>query len=161
MSKRLIASILLSTIGLIGPSGAALADLIGRYECNIIGPVGLEPIGDHEGHVLRSYDFSCQGVDGLLKGAVYTATSVSEIDGSQVTFHLGGGIHRAAGGLAVGQLLEGAGSAVVLDGRPRATASGKVTVKLASGTLAALSGKTLKWSAKPIGFNRFEMEFAD
>ena len=50
MSKRLIASILVSAFGLIGTSGFALADTIGRYECNIIGAIGLEPIGDRDGH---------------------------------------------------------------------------------------------------------------
>jgi hypothetical protein len=161
VSKRFVASILVSALGLIGTSGMAQADSIGRYECNIIGPVGLEPIGDHDGHVLRSYDFSCEGVDGLFKGAVYTAISVSELDGSKASFHLGGGIHRAPAGLAVGQMLEGSGSTTMLDGRPRATASGTMMVRFASGTLASLSGKTLKWAAKPAGFNRFDMEFAD
>src|SRR3974390_2667096 len=104
MSKRLIASILVSVFGLIGVTGVALADTIGRYECNIIGQTSLEPIGDRDGHLLRTYDFSCLGVDGLLKGAVYTANSVSELDGPQVTFHFSGGVHRTAGGLAVGYI---------------------------------------------------------
>jgi len=162
MSKRFIASILVSAFGLIGTSGLALADSIGRYECNVIGPTGLEPIGDRDGHLLRSFDFSCVGVDGLLKGGVYTAISVSEVDGPQVTFHLAGGVHRTAGGLAVVQSLEGTGSSVMQEGKPtRATASGNIIFKFASGTMAALSGKTFKWATKPIGFNRFEMEFGD
>lgn len=162
MSKRLVASILFSAFGLIGTSGFALADTIVRYECNIIGAIGLEPIGDRDGHLLRSYDYSCVGVDGLLKGGVYTAISVSEMDGPKVTFHLGAGVHRTAGGLAVGQSLEGTGSTVMQEGKPaRATASGTMIFKFASGTLAVLSGKTFKWAAKPIGFNRFELEFAD
>jgi hypothetical protein len=33
--------------------------------------------------------------------------------------------------------------------------------KFATGKLAALSGKTLKWAAKPIGYNRFELEYGD
>jgi hypothetical protein len=161
MSMRLIVSILFSAFGLIGTSGLALGDTIGRYECNIIGPQGLEPIGDRNGHLLRSFDFSCVGVDGLLKGAVYTAISVSEVDGPQATFHFAGGIHRTAGGLAVGQMLEGAGSTVMQEGKARFPSSGKMIFKFASGTLAALSGKTFKWATKPIGFNRFEMEFGD
>jgi hypothetical protein len=72
MSKRLSARILFSAIVLIGTSGLALADTIGRYECNIVGPIDLEPIGDRDGHVLRSLDYSCVGVDGLFKGGVFT-----------------------------------------------------------------------------------------
>jgi hypothetical protein len=160
MSKRLIAGILCSAIGLIGASGFAFADSIGGLECNIIGPIGLDPIGDRDGHLLRSYDYSCVGVDGLFKGAVSTGLSVSEMDGPQVTFLLGAGVVRTAGGLAVGQMLDGTGATVMQEGRPaRATLSGKVMFKFASGTLAALSGKTVKSTAKPIGFNRFELEY--
>jgi len=162
MSKYLIASILASAFGLIGTSGFAQADSLGRYECNIIGPIGLDPIGDRDGHQLRSYDYSCAGVDGIFKGAVLTAVSVSEMDGSRVTYHLAGGVHRIAGGLAVGETLEGTGSTVAQEGSPaRATASGRMIFKFASGKLAALSGKTFKFTAKPIGFNRFEMDYGD
>ena len=162
MSMRLIVSILFSAFGLIGTSGLALADTIGRLECNIIGPIGLEPIGDRDGHLLRSYDYSCVGVDGLFKGAVSTGISVSEMNGPQVTFLLGAGVLRTAGGLAVGQMLEGTGSTVMQEGKPaRGTLTGKVIFKFASGTLASVSGKTVKSTAKPIGFNRFELEFGD
>jgi hypothetical protein len=161
MSKRLIACIFFSAFGLIGTTGFAVANSIGRYECNIVGPIGMEPIGDRDGHLLRSFDYSCMGVDGLFKGAVLTAVSVSEVDGSQVTYHLAGGVHRSAGGLAVGQALDGTGSTVMQEGKTRATASGKAIFKFASGTLAALSGKTFKWAVTPIGFNRFELEYRD
>jgi len=162
MRRFLIASILASTFGLVGASGFAQADSLGRYECNIIGPIGQDPIGDRDGHLLRSYDFSCAGVDGIFKGAVTTSVTVSEIDGSKVTFHFAGGVHRMAGGLAVGETLEGTGSTVMQEGgATRAIASGRMIFKFASGKLAALSGKTFKWTAKPIGFNRFEMEYGD
>ena len=71
-------------------------------------------------------------------------------------------VHRTAGGLAVGQALDGTGSTVMEEGKPaRATVSGKMIFKFASGKLAALSGKTFKWAVKPIGFNRFELEYGD
>jgi hypothetical protein len=161
MRKFLIASILASAFGLVGASGLAHADSLGRYECNIIGPIGLDPIGDRDGHLLRSYDYSCAGIDGIFKGAVLTGVSVGEMDGSRMTFHLAGGVHRVAGGLAVGETLEGTGSTVTQEGPARVTASGTMIFKFASGKLAALSGKTFKWTAKPIGFNRYEMEYGD
>jgi hypothetical protein len=65
-------------------------------------------------------------------------------------------------GVAVGQLLEGSGSVVVKDGAPVGQdASGKATIRFASGTLAALSGKTVKWISKPLGLNRFEQEYSE
>lgn len=32
----------------------------------------IEQIGDREGHALSSVQYTCSGVEGLLKGAVYT-----------------------------------------------------------------------------------------
>ena len=75
---------------------------------------------------------------------------------------LAGGIHRAAGGFAVTQMLEGTGSIVVKYGKPVGnTSAGKAIFKFASGALAALSGKTVKFASKSTGFNRFELEFAE
>ena len=51
--SRLVASCLLSTIGLIGTNRLALADSIGRYERTIMGAIGLEPIGARDGHLLQ------------------------------------------------------------------------------------------------------------
>jgi hypothetical protein len=162
MSKRFIATFVCSALSLIGASGFALAETIGRYECNVVGTTSPEPIGDRSGHGLVSYQFSCLGMDGLLKEAVYSAIHVSEWDGPQGTFLLAGGIHRSAGGFAVTQMLEGTGSVVVKDGkRISSTSSGKAIFKFGSGTLAALSGKTVKFTSKSTGLNRFELEFAD
>jgi hypothetical protein len=38
--------------------------------------------------------YSCFGVDGLLKGAVYTASTIQEWDGPQGTFLSAGGMYR-------------------------------------------------------------------
>lgn len=48
------------------------------------------------------------------------------------------------------------------DNRPLGiAASGKMVFKFASGSLAALSGKAVTFTTKPLGFGRFEMEFSD
>jgi hypothetical protein len=163
MSKRFITTFVCSALSLIGASGFALAETIGRYECSIIGTASQEPIGDRNGHNLLSWQYSCFGVDGLLKGAVVTASSISEWDGPQGTYLFGGGIHRAPGGLAVAQLVEGTGSVVMKDGKVVGTeSSGKTVFKFASGTLAALSGKVVKFASKPMtGVGRFSLEFTD
>ena len=162
MSKRLVAAFLCSAISLVGSNGLALADVIGRYECNLIGPTSPEPIGDRNGHSLLVIQYSCVGVDGLLKGAVYTASSISEWDGPKAVYVSGGGIHRTPGGLAVTQLTEGTGSIGMQDGKPTGNeSSGKAVFKFASGILAALSGKAVRFTSKSTGFNRFNLEFAD
>jgi hypothetical protein len=147
---------------LIAATGFARADTIGRYQCAIIGAIAQEPIGDRDGHVLLSFEYSCLGVDGLLKKAVSTAVSVSEWDGPKGTYLASLGLHRAPGGFAVGQLLEGTASLVMKDGKPiGAESTGKTVFKFASGTLAALSGRTVNFTTKPVGLGRFELEFKD
>ena len=160
MNKRYVVTVVCSTLGLISASGFALAETAGRYECSVVGAASQEPIGDKDGHRLASVQYVCFGVDGLLKGAVYTGASISEWDGSQGTYLSAGGIHRVAGGLAVTQLTEGKGSVVMKDGKPAgAESSGRAVFKFGSGTLAALSGKTVKFETKPTGVGRFSIEY--
>jgi hypothetical protein len=159
MSKRFIVAVVYSSLGFISASGAAMAETVGRFECSVVGPVSQEPIGDKDGHRIVTVQYSCLGVEGLLKGAMYSGFSTSEWDGPQGKYYTGGGTVRAAGGLAVTLLTEGVGSAVMKDGKPAGNeASGKGVFKFASGTLAALSGKADRWEAKPAGFGRFTLE---
>ena len=160
MDKRIIiVTVVGSTLGLINASGFALAETVGRLECSVVGAVSQDPIGDKDGHRITTVQYSCFGVEGLLKGALYSGFSTSEWDGPQGTYLSGGGIIRVAGGLAVTQLTEGTGSVVMKDGKPAGSeASGKGLIKFASGTLAALSGKTVKFETKPTGVGRFSIE---
>jgi hypothetical protein len=162
MKNRFTAALMCSALISMMTAGSACADPIGRYECNIVGIGSPEPLGDRAGHGLVSYQFSCYGVDGILKGAVYSAVHVSEWDGPQGNFLLAGGVHRVAGGFAVTQMMEGAASVIMKEGKPvGVTGSGKAVFKLGSGSLAALSGKIAKFTSRSTGANRFELEFAD
>jgi hypothetical protein len=98
-------------------------------------------------------------MEGLLKDAVYTGASVSEWDGSHGTYLSAGGIVRAPGGLAVTQLTEGTGTLVMKDGKPfGGESSGKALFKFGSGTLAALSGRPVRFESKPTGVGRFSLD---
>ncbi|MCP4620044.1 MAG: hypothetical protein GY844_26855 [Bradyrhizobium sp.] len=160
MMDRAIGYFLCSAIFLAGSTGLVLADMVGRYECSVVGPSIPEPVGDRADHTVQTVQYSCVGVDGLLKGAVMTGSTVVEWQGPKSKFLSASTTHRTPGGLAVGQLLEGNGSVVMKDGRPLGQeATGKATIKFASGALAGLSGKNLKWVSKPVGLNRFEQEY--
>ena len=162
MRKHVIGTILASAIGCIAASGSAFADPIGRYECSVYGIQAPEPIGDRSGHSLVTTQFSCFGVDGLLKNAVYSAVNVSEWDGPKASQLQAGGTHRVAGGLAVTQILDGTQSMIIKDGKPIGSeGTGTAAVRFASGTLAAMSGKTLKFTTKSTGPSRFILEFAE
>ncbi|HEV2153954.1 hypothetical protein [Bradyrhizobium sp.] len=149
--------------GLFSGSGVAIADTIGRYECNVVGTQAPEPIGDRNGHTLVSTQFSCFGVDGIFKNAVYSATNVTEWDGPGKARQLqAGGVHRTAGGLAVTQIVEGTGSMIMKDEKPiGGQSSGTAAVRFSSGTLAPISGKTLKFTTRTTGLGRFVLEFSE
>ncbi|WP_366526268.1 hypothetical protein [Bradyrhizobium sp.] len=83
MGKRLITTIVTSTLALVAASGAAFADVVARYECTIIGTNSPEPVGDREGHALVASQFTCVAVDGLLKGAALTGLNTTEWDGAR------------------------------------------------------------------------------
>ncbi len=162
MIRRLVTAVTCSVLGLFGVVEVAHSDVIGRYECNVLGVSTPEPIGDRPGHGLAQYQFSCVGVEGLLKGAVYSAMNVSEWDGPNGKLVLVGGVHRTPGGLAVTQMQEGTATIEMKDGKAAGvTGSGRAVIKFASGTLAGLSGKTLKFVNKSIGFNRFDIEWSE
>ena len=139
----------------------ARADMLARYECSIAGFVTQEPIGDRPDHNLVAQDYVCVGVEGALKGAVYSASNVVEWDGPKATMVLGGGVHRIPGGRLVTQLAEGAAQAVIKDGRVVGVeSSGKGRIKFASGQFAALNGKTVHFVTTPINPIRFNLEFS-
>jgi hypothetical protein len=158
MDKRIIVTVVCSTIGLVSTSGFALAENVGRFDCSVVGAMSQDPIGDKDEHRLVTVQYSCFGVEGLLKDTLYSGSATSEWDGPKGTYFTGGGIIRAAGGVAVTQLTEGTGSAITKDGKPAGTeAAGKGIIKFASGTLAALSGRADRWEAKPAGLGRFTL----
>jgi hypothetical protein len=159
MDKRIIVTVVGSSLGLINASGFALAETVGRYDCSVVGAASQDPIGDKDGHRLTTVQYSCFGLDGMAKGAVYSGVSTSEWDGPKGTYLAGGGIIRAPQGLAITEIADGVGSAVMKDGKPAGNeASGKARIKFASGTLAELSGTAVRWEAKPAGFMRFSLE---
>jgi len=159
MGLRFVAITMCSSFGLISAGGLALAESVGRWECSVVGTVSQEQIGDRDGHRLVSFQYSCNGVDGLLKDTVYTAFGVSEWDGPQGKFLSAGGIVRAPGTLAVTQITEATASVIMKDGKPAGNAtSGKALFPFASGVLASLSGKTVKFESRPAGVGRFSIE---
>jgi hypothetical protein len=162
MAKRVFVGLFCIGITLTGATGLAQAEIIGRYQCNIVGTAVPEPLGDRNGHSLVNYSYSCVGVEGLLKDAVVTAFSAAEWDGPKTTIIAAMGVHRAPGGAAIGEVLEGTQSIIMKDGKPVGTeGSGKTLFKFASGTLAALAGKTVNFNSKSTGPNRFEIAFTD
>ena len=94
----------------------------------------MSVVGDRDGHQIVSFEYTCRGLDGLLKDAGTTAISVSEWDGQKGKFIASVGLHRAPSGFAVGQLVEGSSSlAMTSDTAASIEASGTTVFKFASG----------------------------
>jgi len=160
MKKRSVTVLVGAALGVIAVSQPVRADLIARYECSIAGFYSQEPIGDRPDHNLVVQDYVCVGVDGLLKGAVYSASNTAEWDGPKAAIVFGGGVHRIPGGRVVTQFIEGTAQAVTKDGRPVGVeSSGKGIVKFASGPYAGLNGKTVRFVTTAINPIRFNLEF--
>src|ERR1700712_1407331 len=162
MSKRFAAMIVCSVLSSTGATGGASADPIGRYECNVLNTPNVVSVGDRNEHSLLLLEYACFGVDGLLKGYVHTASSVSELDGAKVRFLRGGGFHRSAGGLAVTQIMDDDRPGALIEGKPSGPdSSGSGMFKFASGALAPHAGKTFKFTTTQKGLGRFDMVFTD
>ncbi|MCK1491941.1 hypothetical protein IVB14_16305 [Bradyrhizobium sp. 180] len=161
MKQLSLCMILYVVCGLLGLNEIALADSTRRYGC-IIDGTDREPTSDRNGRTIVSLQYTCRVADGLLKDAGITGLSVSEWDSEKGRYLASIDIYRALHGIAVGQVLEGTGSSVTEDNRAVGiAASGKMVFKFASGSLAALSGRTVKFTTKPVGSRQFEMEFTD
>lgn len=160
---RTASAVCVVVCGLLGLGlGTAGADTLARYDCSIVGTMGLEPIGDRPGHMLVSLQYSCIGTDGLMKGATYTANVASDWENQKGTYLYGAGIHRATDGYAVAVLTEGTGSVVMTNGAPSISeATGKVSFKLASGRFAALLGRTANFTARLVGPGHLIYELTD
>lgn len=124
MRKTFIFTVAAPTLVFISTCGMAQAETVGRYDCSVVGAATQDPVGDREGHRITSVQYACVGVDGLLKGALYTESSTSEWDGPKGQYMNGIGVVRAPNGIVVTQVTEGTGSVVMKDGKPMASASG-------------------------------------
>nr|GAJ37755.1 hypothetical protein BDOA9_0203730 [Bradyrhizobium sp. DOA9] len=132
-----------------------------RYSCTVEGS-DREPVGDRDGHLIVSLQYTCHVANGALKDSGITGLFVSEWSSEKQTYLASLDVHRALDGFAVSQLLEGIGSSLMEDNRAAGiAASGKTVFKFASGSLAVLSGRTVTFTTKPLDYRQFEMEFTD
>ena len=158
MNNR-IALFFCSILAILIGAQTARADILARYECNMVDFFTQEPMGDRPNHNLSFLQYSCVGVDGLLKGVLYSGSNTVEWDGLKGKIIVGSGIHRIPGGRLVTELTEGSVIAVMRDGKLIGDeSSGNGVVKLASGPFATLNGKAIKFSSAPISPIRWMLE---
>lgn len=160
MIRPALAFVLCSALEWIGLGMGAVAETR-RYACTITA-ADREPAGVRNERVILTVQYGCRIAGGLLTDAGITAVSVSEWAADKRTYLASMEFHHALEGVALGQLSEATDFSSMEGEQDIGVATSGTTVfTFASGSLADLSGKTLKFTTKPTGLRSFELEFAD
>ena len=139
--------------------GAGAQEVILTTNCFQVGPAAPEPLGDHEGHAISVEQDVCVDKTGPFVGAVVTMTNVWEWNGPTATLVSSAGVARKPGANTAIQLTTGKIELTMVDGKVTgAVASGTGRWPIATGSVAALAGKSFTWTSKGIGPGQFESE---
>jgi len=137
----------------------AQAPLTQKAVCVFVGAGAPEPIGDRAGHALRVSPYSCLVESGPMEGAVMTGANIFEWDGGKAVILSGDGVGRKPGSITSFKVAEGSTALVMTDGKVTGfIGSGKGVVNLASGSAAALKGKTYSYTVRSISPVQFVIE---
>jgi hypothetical protein len=155
-----ICSIAIVATSLLALAPRAVAqENVDVFACQFIGGGPSEPLGDRDGHALRVVQFSCLANAGPLMGGVLTGSTIYELDKGTGVLLTGSGVVRKPGLTAVDILTEGKLMVVMTDGKVTGvTSSGKGNYPMATGSWAALAGKSFTYSSKPTGPGLFEID---
>ncbi|MDA8257574.1 MAG: hypothetical protein M0Z99_18420 [Betaproteobacteria bacterium] len=157
-TRTILGATALALAGVVS-SAMAQAPLTQKAVCVFVGAGALEPIGDRAGHALRVSPYSCFVENGPMEGAVMTGTNIFEWDGGKAVILSGDGVGRKPGSITSFKVTEGATALAMADGKVTGfTGSGKGVVNLASGSAAALKGKTYSYTVRSISPVQFVIE---
>jgi hypothetical protein len=111
----------------------------------------MESLGDRDGHALSTGMDSCETVEGVAKGAIWTNSAIWEWDGPKAKELTGWAIGRKAGATQFCQD-QGTLELIMTDGKVTGwKASGQCLVTMATGDWASMVGKTWYWTDTPTG----------
>ena len=140
--------------------GAVAQELRNHDLCRQTSTYPPEQLGDRDGHMLNSGLDSCETVEGVTKGAVWTGYVMWEWDGPKAKELAGWAVGRKAGATQTCQDIpeKGTNELIITDGKVTGwTASGQCVVTMATGDFASMAGKTWYWNAKPTGPMTYEI----
>jgi hypothetical protein len=135
-------------------SGASAQELRNHDLCRQTTPFLPEQLGDREGHTLVAGGNSCETVEGVTKGAIWTDYSMWEWDGPKAKELAGWAVGRKNGATQTCQDLTEKGTIelVMTNGKVTGwTSSGQCVVTMATGDWASMAGKTWHWIDTPTG----------
>lgn len=129
------------------------------WTCLTVGAPQHERL-DRDDHSLRVNSYSCRVSGGALDGFVATATNIWEFERGAARLLAATGVLRKPGAAVVYQG-EGSQELIVAHGKPMGwTSAGTGVFKLATGSAAALAGKSFTFAARPEGTSVFTIETA-
>ena len=142
---------------------SAFAGEIAKASCQVIGRMeSLELIGDRDGHGIIPHTTSCRMASGLLDGGLQTLDSLWEWDQTTGALLAASGVVRKPGAIVVFTFTEGKLALTMADGKVTGfTGAGKGRLPLASGSAAALAGKSFAWTIKSTGAGQFDAVWTD
>ena len=145
-------------IALLITAGWATAQT-SKSTCMNAGPNVPEPLGDRDGHAVQVSDGTCMTEGGLLEGTVMTQHTIWELDKGVLNILSAHGVSRKPGTTVSYRVTNGALTFMMKDGKPAGwTASGKGVYTLATGSAAALMGKTFSWNGSATGPRSYVIE---
>lgn len=137
----------------------AQTPVLQKAYCVYVGASPMEPVGDRPGHALQVANYSCRTEGGPMDGGVMTGTNITEWDAGKAVILSGAGVGRKPGAMATFQVTEGSMAVVMTDGKVSGfNSSGKGVMKHASGTAAALMGKTYSYTVRVLTPGQFTIE---
>lgn len=150
LSSCLLAAAVLAAAGAPAPVGAQALTV--RLQCTNHGSNTVEPFGEAEGQSLLAAEATCSVHGGPMDGAVETQHNIWRYDKGVGTLLSGQSVTRKPGALSAGQVLQGALTFQMADGRVSGwTASGRARITMAAGTAAPLANRSVSWTATPTG----------
>jgi len=127
--------------------------------CSMVGPNAPEVLGDRDGHTFRVSLATCRVEGGPLAGGVMDTSVLWESDKEGTTALSGDGVIRKSGATTAYRLLDGKQTLVMKDGKVVGwTSPGKGVYTMATGSVAALSGKTFSWNAHPTAAREYVID---
>ncbi len=130
-----------------------------RFICNTVGSNAPEPLGDREGHAISVSDYACRVEGGALDGGLLTGRTIYEWDKTNAVGLTGSGVTRKPGATTSYENTETKAALTMEGGKPAGvTGSGRGHYTMATGSAAALKGKSYSFTFKSSGPGQFVVD---
>lgn len=130
-----------------------------RLICNNVGNNAPEALGDREGHAISVSDYACRVEGSSSDGGLLTGRTIYEWDKTNAVGLTGSGVTRKPGATTSYINTETKAALTMVDGKPAGVSgSGRGHYTMATGSAAALKGKSYSFTFKSTGPGQFVVD---